>query len=336
MFKTSFAAATASLVVITALETVQSAHAQLVANDGFSYTSGSSFAGGSGGTGWAGTWTTGGTSALGTNTASSLSYTDGGGNMLQTSGGGASVIGINTTTVNPGRVLSSTFGTMAANNTAATGTLWMSFLWQGLNTSTAGSLFRQASLGFYSGSTVTASPNGQEKLDFGMPNIQVATGVPNFSVWGANFVAGASITPGATIGSATPAISLPLQASVAANAGNTTFVTMEMIIDATTGADTLYLWLNPNLSSAPSIGSADLTITGIQDLTSINSIRLTGNNINAADGPLSGQQLVDEIRIGDTYADIAPFTVGSVPEPSPMALCAIGGFLLMPLLRRRK
>src|SRR5262245_58201270 len=142
-----FTAITAAAVVALA----PSAKAQLLVYEGFNYTAGSQMIGttadGSGGTGWSTTWST--TSAnIATNTAGSMSY-----GSLATSGG--SVINGNlfgpTANGNVQRLVPNSFGVLAAGGS---GTLWMSFLYQNLGGDLGGlSGFRQANIGFFSGST---------------------------------------------------------------------------------------------------------------------------------------------------------------------------------------
>ncbi len=116
-----------------------------------------------------------------------MSYTDGSGNTLATSGGSLISATANSTTAQPERELTTgTFGALAAANTASAGTLWMSYPWQGLNTTGSGSgLYRQSSMMFLQGATSGAG-TGSERLDIGMPNISAAnqaTVLPNLSLW---------------------------------------------------------------------------------------------------------------------------------------------------------
>lgn len=97
-------------------------------------------------------------------------------------------------------------------------------------------------------------------------------------------------------------------------------------------ADRIYLWINPNnLLQEPDINSADVTLTPIELSASndrdyiFNVIRLFGGNFNTTVGYSSVQ--VDEIRIGTEWIDV-------VPEPSSAALALLGGLTLL-LWRRR-
>ncbi len=91
-------------------------------------------------------------------------------------------------------------------------------------------------------------------------------------------------------------------------------------IDFASGDDTAYFWVDPDLNSEPSTGSADATLTAGISFDGIRLLTGSGDDYRLN---------VDEIRIGDAYSDI---TV--IPEPSAamMLLIACGGFLL----RRRR
>jgi len=110
-------------------------------------------------------------------------------------------------------------------------------------------------------------------------------------------------------------------------------IVMKLTLDnVTTTADSLSLWINPtDLTTAPS-GAPDLTLsTALQDLSGINTIRFTGNNTNATSAALGGEAIYDELRIGNTFADVAP-----VPEPTAVALAIMGGTGVLAVIRRRK
>ena len=303
----------------------QTANAQLQGYESFSYTSGTTLTGISPGSGlFPNNWTTktpGTTSAVG---SSGLGYTDGSGNTLSTTGNSGVSVG-SSATDNPQLVFGSTLGVASgATATAGSGTIWISYLWQGLNTSAAGSLFRQATFGLYSGMT-TSSGSGNEYLDIGMPNIQsstVGTVNPNISLW-----YGGKGLAGQTSSSTAPAIN----SSAAANGGNTLMIVLQLQMDnSTTTADTLNMWINPTLGGAGPTGT-EYTYS-LQDLTSINGIRMASGNTNATFGLQPGMQQYDEFRVGDTFADVSPIVT---PEPTVMALAGLGGATLLAFRRRR-
>lgn len=323
-------ALTAGISLIAAL----SARAQNVASESFNYAPGSSVIAteGTGGTGWGFAWNsktdpssnpTAGYS-LSQIAAGSLSYTDTSGNTLTTSGGSlVSSAGTSTTTAQPERALSSTFGALAAANTAAPGTIWVSYLWQGLNTTGSGSgLYRQSIMMFITGAG-SGVGSGSERLDIGMPNISAVTQVtnnPNISLW----------TSGGISGGNTYSSTGPLQSTVAANNGATDFILAEFVVDnSATTADTVKVWIDPTLTGTTPAGSPDLTYSS-QDLSAINGIRIQSGGLNATYGSVGGEQQVDEINIGDTVFDVEP-----VPEPASMALAALGGLALLALKRKQ-
>jgi len=214
-----------------------------------------------------------------------------------------------------------TFGSLGAANG---NTLWVSYLWQGLETpSSAAGLFRQSTVMFLGGAT-TASGSGQERLDIGTPNISAAnsgTVNPNISLWSVNGIAG---------GNGTLSSTAPLQSSVATYAA-TSFILIKFSLDnVITSADTISVWINPTLTGAEPVGAADLTWT-TQDWSALNGIRISSNAGNATTGNVGGSEQIDELNIGNTVA-----SVEAVPEPGTLAMAAIGGVAMMALIRRRK
>lgn len=83
----------------------------------------------------------------------------------------------------------------------------------------------------------------------------------------------------------------------------------------------IWMFADPNTPTgiAPTDGSATYTDLDVTDLGTLNRARIHLSNANSK---------IDEIRIGTTFADVAP-----VPEPAALALCAIGG---LAMLRRRR
>ena len=83
-------------------------------------------------------------------------------------------------------------------------------------------------------------------------------------------------------------------------------VRIDHIGDAT-AADSAWMWVNPLLSSEPSIAAADAKLT-VDDANSIDftfgQIRLFVGNTSA--GNPFAQMNFDELRLGTTFADVAP------------------------------
>lgn len=336
-----------ALTAVVSLAASLTVQAQPIASEGFNYNPGSSIIGqASGSPGWmtmntsaggnginGGNWTSksdvgAGFTGTGANPGSSivsgsLSYTDGSGNVLSTSGGSLVAESIaNSTTAQPEIGTTATFGALGAANTAASGTLWVSYLWQGLNTTGSSSgLYRQGTVMFVNGAASGTASGGSERLDIGMPNIDSlnqGTVNPNISLWTAGGIAG---------GNGSLASTAPLQSTVAANNGQADFILMEFVLDnTTTTADTVNVWINPTLGGV--LGSPNLT-WGSQDMSAINGIRISAQGLNTTYGSVGGEEQVDEINIGDTVASVEP-----VPEPASMALAGLGGLALLALKRQ--
>jgi len=294
-----------------------SVRAQLTAYDGFNYPAGSSIATQTGGDsfGWGGPWasSTAG-SKIGTNTASGLTYggltTDGGALQVGTPQSASGTGSAGGTTATPQILLPGTLGSLAAANG---GTLWISFLFYNPTYPTT-TYYRQSNLGFFSGATSGAA-NGSEKADLGMPNGSATVG-SNFAAWGG------------TVSASAPNIS-----SVSAFSASIQLITVELVVDTTTAADSYYAWfnLNPSLlgsnANTPGIGTADVSNT-TADLTSVNALRFQAGNANASG--TNAFYTVDELRVGDSFADVTP-----VPEPVTIALGSLGGLVLLALRLRR-
>jgi hypothetical protein len=303
-----------AVMAMAAMASATAAHAQVIASDNFSEgTVGSDIlAAGAAGNGWAYEWAD--KNALDVVQSGPLGYTDGLGNVLTTSGNSLQSYGA----ANP--------GTSSAE--PEPDTVWMSYLWQGNNTSASGSLFRQASILFMKGASGSStSPGGTEYADIGMPNISsatVGTVNPNVSLW---FNSG-------NVGSSIPSTA-PLQSTWAANTAQTYLILVEFTGSATAwsasgNSETMNVWVDPNLTGNTPTEPADLSYTG-QDLSGINAIRISGAGWNAAGtyGALPGEETVSDITFGDTPLDVEP-----VPEPTTLALAALGGLGLLAFRRK--
>lgn len=101
---------------------------------------------------------------------------------------------------------------------------------------------------------------------------------------------------------------------VAASAGQTVLLVAKFVF-GNGNVDTIDLWVNPVLGQDPgapmaSISGGDFTMT----------------NFNTRPGTASAM-ILDEIRLGESYADVTPFS--AVPEPSTVAaLLGLGAFAL--------
>ena len=335
------------LTLGVSLTAALTASAQLNATEGFDYATGAGIATmgvpGSGASGWqtmattvnaaGGYWNSKSDPNPATEiSGTSLGYTDGSGNVLNTSGGSLISQTTTSTTSQPEIMLGSgaTFGSLGAGNTVQANTLWVSYLWKGLNTSANGSTFRQATMMFVTGMTSTGLGSGSERLDVGMPNIyasNMGTVNPLVSLWTAGGISG---------GNGTLSSLAPLQSSVAANNGQTAFILMEFSLDNTaTTADSVSVWINPTLGVYTPAGLGTPSLTwGSQDMSAINGLRLSGQSFNAS-ANAGGQEQADEINIGYTAQDVESFTAGSVPEPATVTLATLGALGLFGLIRKR-
>jgi hypothetical protein len=322
-----------ALMACGALALATTARAQVIAQDNFSEgTVGSQMLNaGAAGSGWAFSWAD--KNNLDRVQSGPLGYTDGLGNVLATSGNNLQSFGAaspGSSASEPERTLSTTIGADALANTADANTVWMSYLWQGNNTTSgSGSLFRQASILFLKGASgSSSSPGGTEYADIGMPNISTANDAtvnPNISLWFAN-----GLVPSAVPSTA------PVQSTWAANTAQTYLILVEFTGTATAwsaanNAETMNVWIDPTLTGATPVGTPDMTYTG-QDLSGINAIRISGGGFNATFGSLPGEETVGNVIFGDTAADVEPIVV---PEPATLSLAALGGLGLLAFRRKR-
>ncbi len=99
---------------------------------------------------------------------------------------------------------------------------------------------------------------------------------------------------------------------------NTTYL---VVAEYSFGTSTATLYLNP--VAGASQPTADITLTGNGTVTSIADL-----GFKAQTTPINGTFLIDDTRVGTTWADVTP--VAAVPEPSAFALTglALAGFAL--------
>jgi hypothetical protein len=307
---------TALLSVSLTLTAVHLSSASPVGYEGFDYPANVDMTVGglNGGSGWYAAWASGSGAWLGTNSAGSLGYTDGSGHSLSTGGGKLAVgspIVPSSTTASPNRALLgatstyTTLGALAAANTAEPGTIWVSFLYQRLGSSTGAPYFRQSNLGLFQGTG--------EKLDVGGPNTS-ATINNNLSLW-----SNGGAHPGAT----------PLQSSTPVFSASAQLIVMKLVVDTTTTADGVYVWFNPSdISVAPNTGTANLSSASEVDVSGVNTFRFQAGNNNASGA--NAYFYADELRVGYTFGDVVP-----IPEPSLAALAGLGGLALLLRFRQK-
>jgi len=263
------------IATILALTNYQAASA-LLSYEGFDYPVGDSIVGKSGGIGFSNAWQLNSSTGIFTNQATSLNYTDNAGKTLVTSGGSLFLQGITTGTsgnCQPNRTIENARGTNAG---AADGVAtWVSFLIvrQGPTTNSPtvpdNPYPRSANVSLY---------NATEKLAMGNTSDTVSNVVTLLPV---------GVNPKAT--------------SVSFSQTNFIVVRIDHKLDS---FDDAYLFVNPLLESEPDIASANTNSLGEFDFT-FNRIRPFAGG-NRATQPYA-EIVVDEIRIGETFADVAPF-----------------------------
>jgi hypothetical protein len=111
----------------------------------------------------------------------------------------------------------------------------------------------------------------------------------------------------------------------AAPVGTTALVVGRMVIAGSGGADSIQLWINPDLMANPDI-NAYAPVYSSSSVHFLDSIATVGAVAARVDGGTSGGGNVDSIRISDGGGDPgqAYYDVTGVPEPSSVVLLAIG------------
>jgi hypothetical protein len=255
--------------------------AALIVYEGFDYVAGTSLRTQNGGTGFAGAWANTG-NATETATSPVLAYGD-----LAVSGIKATLNGQQSTSTNGNsafltRDLSQTFG---ADGT----TVWLSFISQRTGNKSSGGTAqplnyqRVYSLSLFNGSATEQASVGELSND-------------PADVW--------AINPDSTTIVPSVHTTVPLDTQ--------SFLLLRIDNIAGVSADKAYLWVNPDLSlGEPSIGTAAAIIT---DELTFNRIRLTVGGSQNSGTTLAASGVFDEIRIGDSFADV------TVPEPASVSL----------------
>jgi hypothetical protein len=263
----------------------QPSRAALLSYEGFNYLTGISVVSQNGGFGFgANAWAANGSGAsISTNLAGSLSYTDASGNKLLNSGGSLFLQGLTTanTASQPNRLLDYSRGT---NSGGADGvSTWISFLIVRRGPTTNSTIVpnnpypRSANLSLYN-----SVPSNAEKLAMG----------------------NTSNTPSNTV-ALLPVGNIANIQTTSVSYSQTNFLVVR--IDHKIGAnDDAYLFINPPLSGEPAIGAANASSIGTFDFT-FNRIRPFAGGNQAANQQPEAELILDEIRVGETYADVAPF-----------------------------
>jgi hypothetical protein len=83
---------------------------------------------------------------------------------------------------------------------------------------------------------------------------------------------------------------------------------VDIINGDNTTNDNVFIWVNPPLGTEPSTASATTNIIGLKDF-SFNRFRLFAGGLSGTQA--NAEMYLDEIRIGDTYAEVTPYTPGT-------------------------
>ena len=270
-----------------------SARAALLAYEPFTNTVGTAIIGSSGGTNFSGPWQTNNSGGVATNTASGLSYTDAASNSLVTLGGAGFFQGLTTanTSMQPIRPFNFSRGTNGTDG----GTTWISFL-----------IVRQ---GPVNGSVTNGWLRGA--------NVPHDLGVSNKLAIGNS--SGAATN---TVGLIPQGSSTLLKPSTVLFGGRTNFVVVR--VDHVASAnDNAWLFVNPSLATEPATSAANTNSLGTYDF-SFDTLRVFAGGQNSASQPYA-EIIVDEYRIGETYADVAPYTPSVPPAPLIITNTALTG-----------
>jgi hypothetical protein len=274
---------TQAIFVVAALAFCASSHAALIVYEGFDYTADTSILGATGGEGWTGAWRkTGNALASETATSPGLTYDD-----LIVEGNKVTLTAQqNNAGANGNNVFTfrdtSVFGTDETE-------LWISFIGQRTGDKGGDPLTYQRvfTLAFF---------NGADNVE--MFSIGELSNDP-LDVWNLN--------PTTAVAESQPT-TVPIDTE--------SFLLLK-IVYGVGGVDTGYLWANYDISlGEPNIATANATI--IDDMT-FDRLRLSAGGSQNTGATLAASGLMDEIRMGDTFADVAP-----IPEPATLAMALTG------------
>jgi len=259
-------------------------HAALLAYEPCTNATGANLIGSADGLGFNGGWQSNNSSGVATNTGHGLGYTDGASNTLVTVGGAGFFQGLTTAnnSMQPIRLFNSGRGTNGVDGV----TTWISLL-----------VARQGPTGTLSGNPYGRGANLPHDLDTGAIQ-KLAIG--NSSGSGSN-----------TVGLIPTGSAANLKGSTNEFGGVTNFLVVH--IDHVAGAanDNAYLFVNPQLSIEPSTNDAGAVSLNGFDF-SFDRLRVFAGGQNSAAQPYA-ELLVDEYRLGESYADVAPVMAAGEP-----------------------
>ena len=264
------------------LSTTHPVQAALLAYEPFTNAPGAAIIGSAGGYGFSGAWLTNSSGGVATNTAYPLSYTDASGNTLVTNGGAGFFQGL--TSANTSMQTIRLFAFSRGTNGTDGVTTWISFL-----------AVRQ-------GPAVTGDnpyPRGANvPHDLNTGSLQKLA-IGNSSGAATNTV---GLIPQGASGNLKPSQVLFSQ---------TNFIVVRIDHAAGSANDSAYLFVNPSLDTEPSLSQADTNSLSSFDF-SFDRLRIFAGGNSSSSQPYA-ELVVDEYRLGETYADVSPYTTASNP-----------------------
>jgi hypothetical protein len=256
---------------------IRPADASLLAYEPFTNAPGSNIIGSGDGFGFSGTWQSNSSGGVATNTSHGLSYTDAFGNALNTSGGAGFFQGLTSanTSMQPIRLFSFARGTNGTDGA----TTWISFLAVRQGPTVAGSN------PYPRGANVPHDINSGalQKLAIG-----------NSSGAASNTV---GLIPQGSSGNLKPSSDI---------FSTTNFIVVRIDHVAGSANDNAYLFVNPSLASEPALSQADTNSIGAFDF-SFDRLRVFAGGNASASQPYA-ELIMDEYRLGETFADVTPHT----------------------------
>jgi len=291
--KSSLKSLTFVLIAAVVFTGRPSVNAALLAYEPFTNAPGTAIIGSSDGSGFSGAWQNNSSGGTATNTSYALNYTDSAGNSLVTAGGAGFFQGLTSANTNmqPCRLFNFARGTNGADGV----TTWISFI-----------VVRQGPTG-----TLTGNPYGRGANVCHDVN---AGGTQKLAIGNSS---GAATN---TIGLIPQGASGNLKSSTNTFGNFTNFVVVR--IDHKSGAlDNARLFVNPNLSVEPSTNAASASSLGGFDF-SFDRLRIFAGGQSSASQPYA-EIVVDEYRVGETYADVAPYTSPAPATNGPLVITNI-------------
>ena len=260
------------------------ARAALLAYEPFTNSTGAAIIGSSSGIGFNGAWQANSSTGVATNTGYALGYTDAASNVLVTTGGSGFFQGSTSASaaMQPIRLFNSSRGTNGTDGV----TTWISFL-----------IARQGPTGTIPGNPYGRGANVPHDLNAGaLQKLAIGNGSGATS----NTVALIPQGSGANIKGSTNLFG-----------GVTNFVVVRVDHVAGAANDNAWLFVNPTLGIEPSIADAGATSLNGFDF-SFDRVRVFAGGQSSAAQPYV-ELIVDEYRIGETYADVTPFVTNGGP-----------------------